>query len=744
MKHIIKGDYYDGKTSVRHPVSMIFGGGRLKVVGADVDLEFDVRRVRRSLRVANTPRWLYLPGGGACVTADNDAIDVIKRVVPYDQLLHRWESRPALAAIAVLLVFAFTIGLVWRGVPVLAEDVAYRIPVEAEALLGEQTLKGMDQWLLQPSRLPPARQQALRDRFGAMTRAAGDPTPYRLEFRASQIGPNAFALPAGVIVVLDDLVKLARRDEEVLGVLAHELGHVHNRHTMRSLLESSGVALIVAGLTGDIASTSSLAAAAPALLLQTKYSRDNEREADTYAVEMMKKASMDPAALARILARLDGGAGKKKKRGPGIPTFLSTHPATEERKALALAGKPEPEEEEPQNVAIPEPHLQPVDPAQSEIVALVGKRDYAALDARLADLQQRYEQGAIGEEELEKAFRAFRRLGPAAEPALVEWTGQMPKSYAARTSLGVYHLWRGIEARGGASTRDTAEEQMQAMRTLLHKSRDELASSLPLTAKPYISHLSLVTLSRYVGDRELGLRHYREGVKVAPQTVSLRLARMTGVEPRWGGSYGEMAAVAKEALAELKDPAAVNRVGARLPAYRAWERQRASAYADALRLYDEALRLDPRNSYTQCERSWVLSQLGQHEAAFVGARDALLRDREAEYCLERVAWTVQYAKDRNEVVALTSLVISIDPGIAQAYNQRGWAQQALGRPKEAFGDYLASAQLGDAWGQLMAGKAYHTGTGVARDPAEGTQWLRKSAAQGNEDAKRMLAAAGNS
>lgn len=738
MKHIVQGDYYDGHNSLRHPVSLIFGGGRLKVVGADVDLEFDLRRVRRSLRVADTPRWLYLPGGGACVTTDNDAIDVVKRVVPYDQLLHRWESRPALAALAVLLVFAFTIGLIYRGVPALAEEVAYRIPVEAETLLGEQALQGLDSWILQASALPAERRQALREKFAAMTKAGGDRTPYRLEFRSSKIGPNAFALPAGIIVMLDDLVKLARRDEEVLGVLAHELGHVHNRHTLRSLLESSGVALIIAGLTGDIASTTSLAAAAPALLLQTKYSRDNEREADVYAIDLMKKAAMDPGALGRILARLDGGAGKKKG-GPAIPTFLSTHPATEERRALALGGKEEPEEEE-QKLAIPEPRLQPVDPVQREIAAMIANGDTDALEERLAAFQERYEQGAIGEEELERAFRAFRRVGADAEPVLKEWAENDPESYAAHTALGVYYLWRGIDARGGGFARETPEEKMNAMRVLLGQAEPHLARAQKLTAKPHVSHLSLVTLARYSGDRELGIRNFREGLKVAPQSVSLRQARMGSIEPRWGGSYREMEALAKSATEELKDPAAAGRVAARIPAYRAWEKQRDKAYAEALELYNEALRLDVRASDARCGRSWVLSQLGRHEEAFQDAQEGLLRDNEATYCVERVAWAAGYAQNREEAIAITSLAIAIDPRMAQAYNQRGWARQQLGRNKDAVDDYLESAKLGDQWGQLMLGKAYHAGIGVARNPAEGTEWLKKSAAQGNAEAKRMLEA----
>jgi Zn-dependent protease with chaperone function len=290
--------------------------------------------VRRSLRIANTPRWLYLPGGGACVTSDNAAVDRITRERRYERVLHKWESRPAYAALAVALVAGMLWLLVDRGVPVAVERIAEHIPVEAEAALGRETLRALDERMMRKSTLPGSRQNSLRAKFADMARAAGDTTPYRLEFRQSFIGANAFALPSGIIVVTDDLVRLSRSDGEVLGVLAHELGHVKHRHTMRRLLEGSATALIIAGVTGDVASTTSLAAAAPTVLLQTRYSRDNEREADAYAVQMMRRANVDPAYLARILTRMERTSGA---RGTRIPAFLSTHPQTGEREALALA-----------------------------------------------------------------------------------------------------------------------------------------------------------------------------------------------------------------------------------------------------------------------------------------------------------------------------------------------------------------------------------------------------------------------
>jgi Zn-dependent protease with chaperone function len=251
-------------------------------------------------------------------------------------MLNRLESRPAYAVVAVGLVFALVWLLIDRGLPPAVDFVAERIPRSAETSLGEKTLEALDHnKVMAPSSLPPQRVESLRAKFESLAKSADDVGPFlHLEFRASPaIGPNAFALPGGTIVVTDELVKLAHNDEEVLAVLAHEIGHERYRHTMRHLLQGSATALIIAGVTGDIASTTSLAASAPALLLQTKYSRDYEREADAFAISLLQKNGIGPEHFAAILESLEGST--RERRRIGAPSFLSTHPPTEERERLA-------------------------------------------------------------------------------------------------------------------------------------------------------------------------------------------------------------------------------------------------------------------------------------------------------------------------------------------------------------------------------------------------------------------------
>ena len=327
------GHYFDGRRALRHVVEVALEAGRVRLLGPEVRAEYDARAVRASPRIANTPRWLYLPDGATVVLNDGASLDDLHKHEGFPKALHALESRPAYAVIAVALVVAVLWLLLDRGVPAAVSRIVDYVPVETEATLGNETLQALDRYLMRPSNLPVSRQSALRERFYEIVHTEGDAPEYRVLFRSSPVlGPNAFALPSGIIVMTDELVHLAQKDDEIVGVLAHELGHVKRRHAMRSLLEGSITALVIAGVTGDIASATSLAAAAPAVLLQNKYSRNNELEADRYAIDLMRRGGIDPRDFAALLTRMEKADAPK---GAGIPPFLSSHPTTAEREALA-------------------------------------------------------------------------------------------------------------------------------------------------------------------------------------------------------------------------------------------------------------------------------------------------------------------------------------------------------------------------------------------------------------------------
>jgi predicted Zn-dependent protease len=140
------------------------------------------------------------------------------------------------------------------------------------------------------------------------------------------IGPNAFALPGGTIIITDQMIEFAESQEEILAILAHELGHVEERHILQLVVQSSFAALVAATVTADAASLSALVAGIPAILLQKKYSRDFEDKADEYAFDMLKRHDVSPEAFASIMERIDDN-----KESMRSFSFMDTHPITEER-----------------------------------------------------------------------------------------------------------------------------------------------------------------------------------------------------------------------------------------------------------------------------------------------------------------------------------------------------------------------------------------------------------------------------
>jgi len=118
--------------------------------------------------------------------------------------------------------------------------------------------------------------------------------------------------------------------EQTLAVLAHEIGHVVGRHGLRSVLQDSVVVLLIGSITGDILSTNSLASALPVVLVETRFSREFEGEADRFALDLMRREKIPPRRFHDLLSRIEEAAGGDG----GSPGFFSTHPAAEERVRL--------------------------------------------------------------------------------------------------------------------------------------------------------------------------------------------------------------------------------------------------------------------------------------------------------------------------------------------------------------------------------------------------------------------------
>ncbi len=324
--------YCDGKSSAQQAVHLSVRQTVLDWTSSTTSGSFDIAQVRLDPAVGQTDAVIHLPAGGMFIVHDAALLEAWPKQISWIERSAAWvEERIstviALACLAVAIIYAVAR---W-GIPLMATALVTLIPLGIDARMGEQTLVVMDRVLLASSQLSLTRQQSLTDTWARYCASVHCPSHQLLFRHGKKMGANAFALPGGVMVLTDELVKLAQQDEEIVAVLAHELGHVHGRHSVRMVVQSMGAAAVLLAVTGDFGNVTDLASALPSLLLQTGYSRNMEREADAYAIDSLQAACVEPKHLAVILAKLDT---KATETG-----WLDSHPGTQERIQLFTAAR---------------------------------------------------------------------------------------------------------------------------------------------------------------------------------------------------------------------------------------------------------------------------------------------------------------------------------------------------------------------------------------------------------------------
>ena len=139
---------------------------------------------------------------------------------------------------------------------------------------------------------------------------------------------NAFSLPGGYIYVNRGLLEKVKNDDELAGVIAHEIGHIAARHAMKRLQSSLGYGLLQALAVGTRTSPEAVRGAQIAFTqIFLAYARGDELLADRLAVQTMKRAGYDPYAMASFLEKLKGILREK----PAAGTYVRTHPYISDR-----------------------------------------------------------------------------------------------------------------------------------------------------------------------------------------------------------------------------------------------------------------------------------------------------------------------------------------------------------------------------------------------------------------------------
>jgi predicted Zn-dependent protease len=165
--------------------------------------------------------------------------------------------------------------------------------------------------------------------------AANSAYEFRFHLLADPNTINAFALPGGQVFITEGLLRRLRTEGELAGVLGHEIGHVIERHSAQQLAKSqlteglTGAAVIASYDPNNSRSRETAAvAAAIGKLVDLRFSRGDELQADEWGVKLTAAAGYDPRAMIGVMEVLE-----EASRGGAPPEFFSTHPNPQHRLA---------------------------------------------------------------------------------------------------------------------------------------------------------------------------------------------------------------------------------------------------------------------------------------------------------------------------------------------------------------------------------------------------------------------------
>lgn len=144
-------------------------------------------------------------------------------------------------------------------------------------------------------------------------------------------------MPSGDVIVTDELIKLAKNQDEIDAILLHEIAHIVYRHGLQSVARASFIATISTVVIGDINAIADIGIGLGSLLIETNYSRDHESEADLFAFKKMSAAGIDPQIFIHIMQRIsdDKEVDTQDTQNKKLLGYFSSHPNTVDRNKIA-------------------------------------------------------------------------------------------------------------------------------------------------------------------------------------------------------------------------------------------------------------------------------------------------------------------------------------------------------------------------------------------------------------------------
>ena len=316
--------YYDGVSAVSQQAQAVLYDERLVINSASGTIEWQYKHIQPVDKMRGIFEYETMPDA-RLIIENTEIASILARSLPKAKI-----NRKGMAtALRILILLAIIISMVFFVIPFLSPLMVPYAPLSWDKRLGAYAKH------LYVDKFPKCQAEqgtrALNSVMRRLTAPLHSPYEYHIEVVDLPV-VNAIALPGGYIVVFAGLIKQSTDPDELVGVLAHEIGHAEKRHGMEMLIRGLSTSFMLDVIAGG----SGTALYLGSQLHELQYSRAKEKEADDFALTLMQQQNINPLGFARFFAHIHN---EDKKDSAWLEKdafqFLSSHPGNEERMEAA-------------------------------------------------------------------------------------------------------------------------------------------------------------------------------------------------------------------------------------------------------------------------------------------------------------------------------------------------------------------------------------------------------------------------
>lgn len=330
----IDGDFFNSGSSKAETASILIDKKAVSVF-KDSECLYNLLKVKS----VQDNKSIFLENGSLFVTKEElNAID-LKLLIPKTELILKNLDKFRLKSVVIILLTIIVLVISYRFLFIsFSSTLVYFFPYKWEQKIGEATYRTLSSTILEKSEIKEKRITEIKDKSQKIFKHSGLYKNPEIKFNKSNIlGPNALALPGGPIIITDDLVELLKDDDLILSVIAHELAHIKERHSLQQIVEIAGLSSIAWMIFGLDESILEEIVFIGINIWGLKKSRDLEKDADLMALKLLEKTGMSKKSFIQAIERLTNHYCVATKIEKSVcinelkSGWLSTHPSGAER-----------------------------------------------------------------------------------------------------------------------------------------------------------------------------------------------------------------------------------------------------------------------------------------------------------------------------------------------------------------------------------------------------------------------------